>query len=441
MLKAVENACGYVEVGIRTAPNFGKGSGPINHFHGSLIVEKPKGSKDQQEPKKSKSLLQSTLTTEIWNGGGIDVPRADGNETLTGKDHGKADKAHDQVLEARKDSPQIGDRFVRTPPPPAISEELKLALKEVEEKDKEDDKREKAERAAKKRAAAAKRQAVTEEKAAKKAADEAAKKAADEAARNAEEEDEEDGEEVQQLVAKPRRRPTKAVAEKPSRLTLKDQTIKRATAAPKGFTKEFVRRTMKPAEQQTATDAGEQEDVLEASKDASKKVGAIPKNRQFRAPIALPTTFGYKMGKAIQRKPAPKAGEMRNGGGGNNDVTGLVEGTGLTKQQLERLSFAPAPKPAKRRLETTEGNLDTDEEYAAGPSQAPAPKPSQRLKLTCKGRDPKEAGDKVDVVDVDEHTKSKNEAMLKMYEEASAEEVRRQHRKRLKSKGTSDDES
>lgn len=30
--RAVENACRYVERGIRTAPDLGKGSGPINHF-------------------------------------------------------------------------------------------------------------------------------------------------------------------------------------------------------------------------------------------------------------------------------------------------------------------------------------------------------------------------------------------------------------------------
>lgn len=30
---AVRAACRYVEAGIRTAPGFGKGHGPLNHFH------------------------------------------------------------------------------------------------------------------------------------------------------------------------------------------------------------------------------------------------------------------------------------------------------------------------------------------------------------------------------------------------------------------------
>ena len=31
--KAVRSACRYVDAGIRTSVNLGKGSGPINHFH------------------------------------------------------------------------------------------------------------------------------------------------------------------------------------------------------------------------------------------------------------------------------------------------------------------------------------------------------------------------------------------------------------------------
>lgn len=30
---AVKAACRYVEAGIRTAPGYGKGNGPLNHFH------------------------------------------------------------------------------------------------------------------------------------------------------------------------------------------------------------------------------------------------------------------------------------------------------------------------------------------------------------------------------------------------------------------------
>ena len=36
MKEAVSCAIRYVEVGIRTSRVLGKGSGPINHFHGNL---------------------------------------------------------------------------------------------------------------------------------------------------------------------------------------------------------------------------------------------------------------------------------------------------------------------------------------------------------------------------------------------------------------------
>ena len=36
--KAVRSACQYVEVGIKTAPDLGAGSGPINHFHSMQII-------------------------------------------------------------------------------------------------------------------------------------------------------------------------------------------------------------------------------------------------------------------------------------------------------------------------------------------------------------------------------------------------------------------
>lgn len=35
---AVRSACRYVEGGIRTAPGFGKGSGPLNHFHSTYTL-------------------------------------------------------------------------------------------------------------------------------------------------------------------------------------------------------------------------------------------------------------------------------------------------------------------------------------------------------------------------------------------------------------------
>lgn len=33
MIRAVKGACRYVEAGIRTSTEMGKGNGPINHFH------------------------------------------------------------------------------------------------------------------------------------------------------------------------------------------------------------------------------------------------------------------------------------------------------------------------------------------------------------------------------------------------------------------------
>ena len=44
MADAVERACRYVEVGIRTAPDLGKGSGPINHFHSLEVTDYPESS-------------------------------------------------------------------------------------------------------------------------------------------------------------------------------------------------------------------------------------------------------------------------------------------------------------------------------------------------------------------------------------------------------------
>lgn len=41
MVDAVDVACQYVEVGIRLAPNLGKGSGPINHFHSMELKDYP----------------------------------------------------------------------------------------------------------------------------------------------------------------------------------------------------------------------------------------------------------------------------------------------------------------------------------------------------------------------------------------------------------------
>ena len=36
--KAVKAACQYIEAAIRTAPGFGQGSGPLNHFHSTMIL-------------------------------------------------------------------------------------------------------------------------------------------------------------------------------------------------------------------------------------------------------------------------------------------------------------------------------------------------------------------------------------------------------------------
>ncbi|KAI4096708.1 MAG: hypothetical protein LQ344_000848 [Seirophora lacunosa] len=50
--RAVENACRYVERGIRTAPDLGKGSGPINHFcsiHGGGAAAAALGNKEEGE--------------------------------------------------------------------------------------------------------------------------------------------------------------------------------------------------------------------------------------------------------------------------------------------------------------------------------------------------------------------------------------------------------
>jgi hydroxymethylpyrimidine/phosphomethylpyrimidine kinase len=35
---AVQRACRYVEVGIKTAPKLGGGNGPLNHFHSTYTL-------------------------------------------------------------------------------------------------------------------------------------------------------------------------------------------------------------------------------------------------------------------------------------------------------------------------------------------------------------------------------------------------------------------
>ncbi|KAL8939774.1 MAG: hypothetical protein Q9216_003161 [Gyalolechia sp. 2 TL-2023] len=59
MAGAVERACRYVERGIRTAGNLGKGSGPINHFH--ALEVRDNGDEDGDG-------VRSSLRREIWRG-------------------------------------------------------------------------------------------------------------------------------------------------------------------------------------------------------------------------------------------------------------------------------------------------------------------------------------------------------------------------------------
>lgn len=402
MLRAVENACGYVEVGIRTAPNIGKGNGPINHFHGSLIVEKPKGSNNPKEQKNPKHPLRSTLTTQLWHGGSVDGSGAEDDETLNRQVTEVLNELYDQTLEGREDSPQIGDRFFRSPPR-VISKEEAQMLKEAQEADKEAEKVERAERAAKKAAEAVRKAA------------EAAEKAAE--------------------AAKTKRRSTKGLAEKPPRLARKAPPTKFATAATQGLAKKPVRRTAKAAQQQTVMEAGEEEDIVKASKDASKKVGefsknhnsgvpiAIPSNSRApialpsksREPIALPSKSGTpialpsnsvnRSAKPIQQKTSQKPWEKNNADEEDSDETEVVSKNVVTKQ-------------------------------LAGPSQALAPKRARRLRLISNSDNLKETGKAGDgetgVVDVDEYTAAKNDALKKddeLARERSGKKVKQLKRK------------
>lgn len=374
MLRAVKSACRYVEFGIRTAPNLGKGNGPINHFLEDLSCP----------PK-------STLRTELWEGVSIEDPGVDGDEKLHTEVHEVLNEVYDQVIEGREDSPQVGDVFVRTPPR-VISKEEEEANREAEEADRE---AEEAETKAKK-------------------AQRAAQKAAKLAAKLAEQEVEEDGDEPQELVTEPNRGPNKGLAKKPLRLARKDPTIKRSTAAPKDSAtkratvattdrvKKPVRRTAKPAQQQTVKEAGEEKGDVEATKDASKKLVEVPKNPKSGAPIPLPSNPVKRSAKAFQQKTAQKAGEKKKGGEEDSDDVEVV-GEKIVTTQVAGPSKAPAPKPVKRSSKATEqGNLDAGDEQIAGPSQAPAPKPALRLKLVSKRDDlkgaDKEADDEVEVV-------------------------------------------
>ncbi len=393
MLQAVKSACRYVELGIRTAPNLGKGNGPINHFHEDL-----------------KYPLKSTLETDLWEGGSVEDLYKDPGEEVDREVHEVLDEVYDQVLEGREDSPQVGDLFVRTPPR-VISKEEEEANREAEEADREaeeaETKAKKAQRAAQKAAKLAAKLAEQEK------AQRAAQKAAKLAAKLAEQEVEEDGDEPQELVTEPNRRPNKGLAKKPLRLARKDPTIKRSTAAPKDsatkratvattdLVKKPVRRTAKPAQQQTVKEAGEEKGDVEASKDASKKLVEVLKNPKLGAPIPLPSNPVKRSAKAFQQKTAQKAGEKKAGEEDSDDVE--VVGEKVVTTQVAGPSKAPAPKPVKRSSKATEqGNLDAGNEQIAGPSQAPAPKPALRLKLVSKRDDlkgaDKEADDEVEVV-------------------------------------------
>jgi len=384
MLRAVKSACRYVEFGIRTAPNLGKGNGPINHFLEDLSCP----------PK-------STLRTELWEGVSIEDPGVDGDERLHTEVHEVLNEVYDQVVEGREDSPQVGDLFVRTPPR-EISKEEEEANREAEEAD---------------------REAEEAEKKAKKA-QRAAQKAAKLAAKLAEQEVEEDGDEPQELVTEPNRGPNKGLAKKPLRLARKDPTTKRATAAPKDSAnkratvattdrvKKPVRRTAKPAQKQTVKEAGEEKGDVEASKDASKKVVEVPKKPNLGAPIPLPGNPAIRRAKVSQQKTSQKAREKKKGDEEDSDEIEVVGETVGTKQVGGPIK-APVLKPVKRSSKATEQeNLDAGEEQVAGPSQAPAPKPAQKLRLFSKRNDlqgaGKEAGDEVEVVDVDDYTAAKD---------------------------------
>lgn len=393
MLQAVENACGYVEVGIRTAPNFGKGNGPINHFHGSLIVEKPKDPKDQEVQDSPKSLLQSTLTTEIWNDESIEAPTT------------YNDKTHDERV-----LPQAGDLFVKVPSP-GITKDMKEALKESEEAEKKAAKKEREEKALSKAAAAVRKTEL------------AAKKEAEKPAKKAEQEAEADAGEVQEPGTKPKRGPTKALVRQPLRLTEKDQSGKRATAAPNGISKRPLGRTEKPAQQQTMTEASEEEGVVEASKDAIKKVPKIVKNRNTGAPIALPSNSVIRSAKTAQQKPAQKARGMKHGREEDSDVEDIdlmeFAGRNVGTTQLAGPSQAPAPKRLKRLPRATEqGTFYAEQDHAAEPSQAPARTGPLRIKLNPPRRAPKKADEGVEVAEVDEYTEAKNKALKKADKEA-----------------------
>ena len=425
MLQAVKSACRYVELGIRTAPNLGKGNGPINHFHEDL-----------------KYPLKSTLETDLWEGGSVEDLYKDPGEEVDREVHEVLDEVYDQVLEGREDSPQVGDLFVRTPPR-VISKEEEEANREAEEADRE---AEEAETKAKKAQRAAQKAAkLAAQEAAKLAAQKAAKLAAQLAAQLAEQEVEEDGDEPQELVTEPNRRPNKGLAKKPLRLARKNPTIKRPTAAPKDsatkratvattdLVKKPVRRTAKPAQQQTVKEAGEEKGDVEASKDASKKLVEVLKNPKSGAPIPLPSNPVKRSAKVFQQKTAQKAGEKKDGEEDSDDVE--VVGEKVVTTQIAGPSQAPAPKPALRLklvskrddLKGADKEADDEVEVVGDNAAATDLAPKKGDKEAGEGatnvkqgkrKAAKEAGDEMDVVDVDNYTAAKDRAPKTVDKEA-----------------------
>lgn len=69
MVQAVKNACRYIEAGIRTASDMGKGHGPINHFHSTYTLPFAPYVLPQFSPAVAMSLTgtEATSSTICWN--------------------------------------------------------------------------------------------------------------------------------------------------------------------------------------------------------------------------------------------------------------------------------------------------------------------------------------------------------------------------------------
>jgi len=325
MLEAVEKACRYVEFGIRTAPDLGRGNGPINHFH-CWDMEQP-GS--LEEPKDLSLLPKSTLRTELWQRASVENLSEISEDDLHRVCVHLLDEVYDQVLDGIEDSPKPGDLYVRTPPPKRDKVAEKKAEKEVKEDTawvpKEPSTKSTRKGLAEKLPSVASK--GTTKKPASAANTTAAKKSRSTASK------------------KPLKKSTTVATQKPANKPPRTAS-KTPRVASKDSTKKPVRSSRRTPQQQTVKEvAGRKGDVEASESDEEESEADVESSEDEVFEVPLPTN---RSAKAVQQKLTQEAGREAS-----EEVE--VVGEKARKKQVAGPSTAPALKPATRLRLTMKG--------------------------------------------------------------------------------------